>query len=117
VGAEYTLVVFYATTCPHCMSMMPRLKELYEQQKPRRFEVVAVSIDTSRTEWNKFLKEEKLSWINVSDLKGFGGKPADDFNIYATPTMFLLDKGKTILSKPISLMELEQSLRDHNLIN
>ena len=115
--AEYTLVVFYATTCPHCMSMMPRLKELYEQQKPRRFEVVAVSIDTSRTEWTNVVKEQKLSWINVSDLKGFGGKPADDFNIYATPTMFLLDRGKTILSKPISLMELEQSLRDHNLIN
>jgi hypothetical protein len=49
-------------------------------------------------------------------LKGFGGKSADDFNIYATPTMFLLDREKKILSKPISLMELEQALRDYNLV-
>jgi peroxiredoxin len=117
INSEFTLVVFYASTCPHCVAMTPRLKELYDIQKPKRFEVMAVSIDTSRTEWTKFLKEQKLDCINVSDLKGFAGKSADDFNIYATPTMFLLDREKKILSKPISLMELEQALRDHNLIN
>ncbi len=117
VNSEFTLVVFYATTCPHCVAMTPRLKELYDKQKPRRFEVMSVALDTSRNEWTTFIKDQKLSWINVSDLKGFGGKPADDFNIYATPTMFLLDREKVILSKPISLMELEQALRDHNLIN
>ncbi len=117
INSEFTLVVFYASTCPHCVTMTPRLKELYDTQKPKQFEVMSVSIDTSRTEWTKFLKEQKLDWINVSDLKGFAGKSADDFNIYATPTMFLLDREKKILSKPISLMELEQALRDHNLIN
>lgn len=116
IDSEYTLVVFYATTCPHCVAMTPRLKELYDYQKPRRFEVMAVSIDTSRNEWMQFIKEQKLSWINVSDLKGFYGKSADEYNIYATPTMFLLDRGKMILSKPISMMELEQALRDHNLV-
>jgi len=117
IKTEFTLVVYYASTCPHCVSMMPRLKELYEKQKPKRFEVMAVSIDTSRAAWTSFLKEDKLNWVNVSDLKGFNGKSADDYNIYATPTMFLLDREKKILSKPISLMELEQALRDHNLIN
>ena len=116
IVSEYTLVVFWSTQCPHCVSMMPRLKELYEKQNPRRFEVMAVSIDTSRTEWTGFLKEQKLNWINVSDLKGFAGKSADDFNIYATPTIFLLDREKKILSKPISLRELEESLRDNKLI-
>ena len=116
VSSEYTLVVFWSSECPHCGAMMPRLKELYDKQKPKRFEVFSVSIDTSRTEWTGFLKEQKLSWINVSDLKGFNGKPADDFNIYATPTMFLLDRQKKILSKPISLRELEQALRENKLI-
>jgi peroxiredoxin len=116
INAEYTLVVFYASTCPHCVAMTPRLKELYEKQQPKRFEVMSVSIDTSRSEWTNFIREQKLNWINVSDLKGFAGKSADDFNIYATPTMFLLDREKKILSKPISLMELEQALRDNNLV-
>ncbi|MDP1621032.1 MAG: redoxin domain-containing protein [Bacteroidales bacterium] len=116
IRSPYTLVMFYATTCPHCVSMTPRLKELYDNQRPKQFEVMAVSIDTSRNDWINFIKEQKLNWINVSDLNGFGSKSADDFNIYATPTMFLLDAEKKILAKPISLMELEQSLRDFNLV-
>ena len=116
IKSEYTLVVFWASTCPHCVAMTPKLRELYDNQQPKRFEVISVSIDTSRADWTKFIKEQKLNWINVSDLKGFNGKSADDFNIYATPTMFLLDREKKILSKPISLMELEQALHDFNLI-
>ncbi len=116
IQSEFTLLIFWSTNCPHCVSMMPRLKEIYASQQPKRFEVMSVSIDTSRTAWTSYLREEKLNWINVSELKGFYGKSADDFNIYATPTMFLLDREKKILSKPISLMELEQALRDHQLM-
>lgn len=116
INSEYTLLVFWSTACPHCVSMMPRLKELYSGQQPKRYEVMSVSIDTSRTAWTTYLTDEKLNWINVSDLKGFNGKSADDYNIYATPTIFLLDREKKILAKPITLMELEQSLRDHQLV-
>ena len=116
IKSEYTLVIFWATFCPHCVSMIPRVKELYASQQPKKFEVMAVSIDTSMNSWTNYIKEEKLNWINASDLKGYNGKSADDYNIYATPTMFLLDREKKIMAKPISLMELEQSLRDHQLM-
>jgi hypothetical protein len=96
--------------------MMPRIYELYKGQSPKRFEVMAVSIDTSRSSWTSFLREQKLSWVNVSELKGYSGKATDDYNIYATPTIFLLDQEKKIVAKPITLMDLEQALRDHQLI-
>ena len=116
INAEYTLVVFWSSECPHCTAMMPKLKEYYDNQKPKRFEVLTVSIDTSRAAWTGFLKEQKLTWLNVSDLKGFNGKPADDYNIYATPTMFLLDRQKKIVAKPNTARELDQALRDFKLI-
>ncbi len=116
IQSEFTLLVFWSTECPHCADFMPRLKALYDSQKSKRFEVLAVSVDTSRTAWSGFIRKEKLNWLNVSDLKGFAGKVADDYNIYATPTIFLLDRSKTILSKPISFRETEQALRDQKLI-
>jgi peroxiredoxin len=117
IPSEYTLLIFWSSECHHCTEMMPKVKDIYDKQKPKRMEILAVSIDTSRQEWTTFIKEEKLDFLNGSDLKGFDGKSADDYNIYATPTMFLLDREKKIIAKPISYRELEQTLRDNKLLN
>ena len=117
IPSEYTLLIFWSSECSHCTDMMPKVKEIYDKQKPKRMEVLAVSIDTSRREWTGFIKDEKLDFLNGSDLKGFDSKSADQYNIYATPTMFLLDREKKILAKPISYRELEQALRENKLLN
>jgi peroxiredoxin len=114
---EYTLLIFWMSECPHCTDMMPKLKALYDKQNPRKLQVMAVSLDTSRNAWTSYIKKEKLNWINVSDLKGFSGKAEDEYNVYATPTMYLLDREKNIISKPITWRELEQSLRENKIIN
>lgn len=115
IGSEYTLLLFWSSECGHCTEMLPRLKAIYDAQKPRRYEVMAVSIDTDRHNWLQIVREDRLDWINVSDLLGFDGVPADQYNIYATPTMFLLDREKKILAKPISFRELEGALKEQGL--
>lgn len=116
INSEYTLLIFWSSECGHCTEMMPKAKALYEAQKPKRYEVMAVSIDTSRAGWMEVVEGQKLNWINVSELKGFDGKSADLYNIYATPTMFLLDRDKKIVAKPISYRELEVALRQQGLM-
>jgi peroxiredoxin len=116
ISSEYTLLIFWSSECPHCTEMMPKVKTLYDAQKPKRFEILSVSLDTSRTEWQNFLKAEKLNWINSSELKGFNSTSTDLYNIYATPTMFLLDREKKIIAKPISYRELEGVLRENGLL-
>jgi len=115
IKSEYTVLVFWSSECGHCIQMMPQLKELYDKQKPRRWEVMTVSLDTSRREWTTFLRDQKLNWLNGSELKGFNSVSSDEYNIFATPTMFLLDQEKKILAKPISYKELEQALRENKL--
>lgn len=116
IPADYTLVIFWSSDCPHCTNMIPRVKEIYSHQQPKKMEIMAVSVDTSRSSWLYILNQEKLNWINVSDLKGFNGPSADAYNIYATPTMFLLDRNKMIIAKPISIRELEKVLRENKLL-
>ncbi len=117
ISSEYTLLIFWSSQCSHCVEMMPKVKQLYDKQKPKRLEVLTVSLDTNRKAWTTFISNEKLNWLNASELKGFNSKSTDEYNIYATPTMFLLDRGKKILSKPISYRELEQSLREINFLD
>jgi thiol-disulfide isomerase/thioredoxin len=92
ITTEKTLIIFYASWCPHCKTLLPQISELYKNQKEKIFEVLAVSIDTSKTDWINFINTNKLQWLNVSDLKGWDGKAVLDYNIYATPTMFIVDR-------------------------
>jgi thiol-disulfide isomerase/thioredoxin/uncharacterized protein YcfL len=115
LDSEYTLLLFWSSECGHCINMMPKVLTYYHNQDPRRVEVVGIAIDTSRVLWEETVRTEGLDWINLSDLKGFDGEASDLYNIYATPTMFLLDRNKTIVGKPISYRELEVVLREKGL--
>jgi len=72
--------------------------------------VLAISIDTSKTDWMNFIKSNNLDWLNLSDLKGWDGKSALDYYIYATPTMFIIDNKQKLISKPKSVMEISNTL-------
>jgi thiol-disulfide isomerase/thioredoxin len=101
-----TLIIFYASWCPHCQTLLPQVYELYKNQKEKKFEVVAVSIDTSKTDWLSFVKNNNLNWLNVSDLKGWEGQAVQDYSIYATPTMFLIDKNRKMIEMPKNIAEI-----------
>ncbi len=115
--SDYTLVIFWASTCPHCMQTLPEIEKLYESSlKTKQLAVMTVSIDTDEASWKQALQDHYHDWINTSSLKGWNTKAAVDYNVYATPTMFLLDKDKTILAKPITVGELKTALIKENLL-
>ena len=102
------LIVFYASWCPHCKDLLPQLNELYKSQKEKKFEVYSISLDSNRKDWTDFMAKNNLAFINVSDLKGWDGKAASDYFIYATPTMFMVDNQMKIISKPGSIEEVKR---------
>ncbi len=103
-----TLIVFYASWCPHCKDLMPKIAGLY-RNKNKDTEVLAVSMDSTRTDWKSYIAENNFSWLDVCDTDGWSSKAAEDFYIYATPTMFLVDREMRILAKPKSVEELKTS--------
>jgi len=105
------LLVFWASWCPHCLTVLPEIKKLYENDDVADFEVVAISVDTSANDWKAEIKKGGFNWINCSDLNGWNSKAADDYNIYATPSMVLLDKEKNIIEKPITKNELKKAIK------
>ncbi len=106
INSEKILVIFYASWCPHCQTLLPQVYDLYKDQKEKKLEVLAVSIDTSKTDWLNFIRNNNLNWLNVCDLKGWDGKAAADYYLYATPTMFLINKERKILLTSPSIKEL-----------
>jgi len=108
------LILFWASWCPHCLEILPELKNYLESEEMAGFEVFAVSLDTSKTEWYSKVYELGIeNWLNLSDLQEWDGPVTTGYNVYATPTLFLIDKNRKILAKPLTLKELFLYLRSN----
>lgn len=98
VKASKKLVLFWASTCPHCMSELPQILEKYPQLKQQGIEVVAFSLDQDAQAYQNTVAS--LPWINDSELKGWESSYAETYNVHATPTYYLLDAQDKIIDKP-----------------
>lgn len=116
VKSEYTLLVFWATWCPHCTRLIPELKKIYLPNNKEKLEIIAVSLDESQPELEKFLNEGGYEWINISDFKKWKGEIVQQYDIYATPTMLLLTKDGTITAKPMTFDDVKKELYKRNII-
>ncbi|MDR3666469.1 MAG: TlpA disulfide reductase family protein [Ignavibacteriaceae bacterium] len=106
INSKNTLILFYASWCPHCQRLLPRINEVYKNQKEIKVKILAVSLDTNRTEWLNFVRTNNYKWINVSDLKGGYGKDVKAYKIYATPSMFLVNDKKELIGIPANFEDL-----------
>lgn len=111
IKADKTLLVFWASWCPHCTASLPKLKKYYNPEHPERLQIIAVSVDTDLKAVTKAIKQEHYPWINIAQLKGWDGPIAQAYDVSATPTFFLLDKDKKIIAKPRSIEMLDQILK------
>lgn len=113
--SEFTLLIFWSVSCPHCTDMLPKLKMIadeFRKSKPGYFEVLAIAIEKEKEPWESFVREMKLDFIHSSELKGWEAKTPQLYNVNATPTLFLLDKEKNIILKPNRLRVLERFLQN-----
>lgn len=111
IRSQTTLLVFWASWCPHCSETLPLLKNYYDPQHTGRLQIVAVSIDKSKSDLTKAIAENGYDWINIGELKGWNGPIVNEYGVVATPTFFVLDKDKKIIGKPVSMDELKNFLK------
>lgn len=94
-GKKYILIDFWASWCNPCRKEIPNLKNLYAEYAGKGFQIVSISIDKKRADWEKALKEEQLAWPNFLDTEGIAGI----YNVRFVPTMYLIDADKTVVGE------------------
>jgi thiol-disulfide isomerase/thioredoxin len=107
----YVAVIFWASTCEHCREMLPELNRWYQQENHLDLEVLAISVDTSETEFKSFYQELQPTWITARDPLGWTGKIEGDYNVYATPTLYLLDRDRIIVARPGNFRQFIRTIR------
>lgn len=109
---KYVLLDFWASWCAPCRQENPNVVKVYQKYKNKNFTVLGVSLDNAglKTAWLKAIKDDGLSWTNVSDLKGGDNEVAVKYFVKAIPSNFLVGPDGKILAKNLRGEELELKL-------
>lgn len=109
VKANKKLVFFWSSTCPHCLSELPIILENYQNLKKKSIEIIGLSLDKDKKSYEE--KANGLPWINDSELKGWQSSYSEKYNVYATPTYYVLDSQNKIIDKPANFSTFLSSIK------
>lgn len=122
INSPYTFVVFWDPNCGHCKETVPRVDSIYRAKwKEQGVKIVGVNIDDAANDaWKKFIVEHKLEgWVHMYQPKEVKEDEAKRgianfrqlYDVYKTPTLYLLDGTKRIIGKMLDIKQFDEVLQ------
>lgn len=108
---KHVLLQFWSAKDRGSRILNPVLVHNYKKYKRKGFEIYQVSVDTDEATWKRIIKEDKLTWTNVGDMKG-SNSALYSYNVRQVPFNYLLDPEGNILARNLKGPALEQALKE-----
>ena len=109
---EFVILYFWEPDCGHCKVATPQLREIYSRLKPSGVEVFAICTQDDREQWESYIAENNLTWIN-------GWDPYRDthfdfyYNVNSTPMVYILNRDKIIIAKKLPVESIENFIANY----
>lgn len=129
IKTDYKVLVFWDPGCGHCKKEIPKLQKLYKELKTKKIslEIIGINTELENKDWRKYIRENDLDWINISDNPEINSNARkyiveqktttlqslnfrDIYDIFSTPQIFLLNKDNEIIAKKIGVFNLVEIL-------
>ena len=118
IQAPFTVICFWDPTCGHCKEEVPRIDSIFQKKwKANGVSLIGVMTDGGKDNWIKYIKEHNLKgWSHIYQTEETkeailkSNKPGyrQLYDVYQTPTVYLLDKDKNIIAKKITYLQVDE---------
>ena len=97
--AEKYIVVFWSSTCSHCLEEIPQLQAYLNALEESKVKVIAIGLEDEPALWEKEIAKYP-EFMHVLGLGKWSNPIGKSYNVTATPSYYVLDKEKKIIAKP-----------------
>ncbi len=98
---QYILLDFWASWCPPCRGQNIYVVHAYNKFKNRDFTVVSVSLDENQEDWLKAIKDDRLTWTNLSELRKWKSDLNKTYHVRSIPTNYLINPEGKIIARDL----------------
>ena len=91
--SKITLVYFWSSTAEQKMFNITSLLPLYEEFHPKGLEIYAIALDADKSSWAAAVKNQKLPWVNVCDIRGAYSPYIASYGVTTLPMLWVIKNG------------------------
>ena len=100
IDSEFTILYFWEPNCGHCKTVTPKLRDFYAKYRDKGVEIFAICTQNNREEWENYIAENNLNWINGWDPMRIS-EYDNYYDVRATPLIYILNREKEIIAKKL----------------
>ena len=93
---KIVLLDFWASWCVPCRVDMPEVRKIWKQYGGDRFAIIGINLDSNRPQFEAYMKEEGITWVQYHDGLGWGNRISRLYGVYAIPHTVLIDQDGVI---------------------
>ena len=90
VPGKYNFIDFWASWCGPCRAAIPSVKQMH-QKLGDKLNIVSISVDKKRQDWERAMKEEKMTWSQYQVPQSSMDALKEGYYVRFIPSLVVID--------------------------